>query len=765
MWIHTDNTTALTWCLMLGITVFSSFTAVANDDNAEAWLLKARQHLNQSQYWLTLDDLDNIPKTGLTVEQQAQVQGLMGLTYIHMHRQAAAEEALRQALAVDTTPAGDRARWLMAWANLDYDQGHDAQAQQHYQQASALAGNQLELALGIRLGLAELAPQSQKLSTLQAIREELPQISDPVLRARYWFTIGTQANALGAAGIELAYHSFEQSRQLAPAQSRLWIESLDGLAQVYESQQRSGEALRLDQAAIPVAQQLEAHDLLINLYWRQGRLYRRQQQFPEAGAAYQQAVDHIEAIRHDIPLEYHHGRSSFRELLEPVYLGLADNLLLQAREQPDEAQTVLLKRARDAVELIKQSELEDFLGGRCALQGRQQVALDDIATSTAVVYPILLPDRLELLVSSGGEIAHFSQAVPAASVQAKAQELAFNLRNNYAKFKSLSTQLYQWLFAPIEPWLQAHHTQIVVMVPDGALRLVPPAALYDGTHYLVEKYAISTSPGLNLFDPSPLQRQGIQALLAGMSEPGEVVQHLPAPFLKAMTGGGRGLNLATTPSHSRALPFDANATERQADTQHLLQQPGFEDVLKARLSLPGVGEEIHTLQEKVPNTTLLNETFTVAQFKQQITQSPYTVVHIASHGVFGHSSESSFLMTYDNIINIDDLERLLKSDKFAKQPIELLTLSACQTAEGDDRAPLGISGMALRAKVRSALGSLWPVDDFAASSLMQEFYQALSQPNTNKVQALRQAQLKLLQQPESAHPYYWSPFILVGNWL
>jgi tetratricopeptide (TPR) repeat protein len=359
-----------------------------------------------------------------------------------MHRLSAAEEALRQALTIETVPAIERARWLMAWADLDYDRGHDAQAQQHYDQALALADNQPELVLGIRLGLAELAPQPQKLNRLLAIREALPQISDPVLRSRYWFTLGTQANALGSVGTELAYHSLEQARQLAPAQSRLWIESLDGLAQVYESRQRFVEALRLNQAAIPVAEQLEAHDLLINLYWRQGRLYRQQQQLSEATAAYQQAVDHIEAIRHDIPLEYHHGRSSFRELLEPVYLGLADSLLLQASGQSTETEARLLKRARDAVELIKQFELEDFLGGRCALQGRKQVSLDSIATSTAVVYPILLPDRLELLVSSGSEIAHFSQPVPAARVQAKAKELAFNLRNNHFKIKPLAIQLY-----------------------------------------------------------------------------------------------------------------------------------------------------------------------------------------------------------------------------------------------------------------------------------------------------------------------------------
>ncbi len=90
-------------------------------------------------------------------------------------------------------------------------------------------------------------------------------------------------------------------------------------------------------------------------------------------------------------------------------------------------------------------------------------------------------------------------------------------------------------------------------------------------------------------------------------------------------------------------------------------------------------------------------------------------------------------------------------------PVELLTLSACQTAEGDDRAPLGLSGIALKARVRSALGSLWPVSDDAAAELMAGLYRNLGQGGASKAEALRQAQL--------AHPFFWAPFVLVGNWL
>jgi CHAT domain-containing protein len=139
-------------------------------------------------------------------------------------------------------------------------------------------------------------------------------------------------------------------------------------------------------------------------------------------------------------------------------------------------------------------------------------------------------------------------------------------------------------------------------------------------------------------------------------------------------------------------------------------------------------------------------------------------VHVASHGVFGHSAESTFIMAYDRLLKLDELEQILKGSPSQRQRIDLLTLSACQTAEGDDRAPLGFTGVALKTRVRGAMGTLWPVDDEAAAKLMPEFYGALTS-GKSKVVALREAQLKLLHTHELRHPYFWSPFILVGNWL
>lgn len=104
-------------------------------------------------------------------------------------------------------------------------------------------------------------------------------------------------------------------------------------------------------------------------------------------------------------------------------------------------------------------------------------------------------------------------------------------------------------------------------------------------------------------------------------------------------------------------------------------------------------------------------------------------------------------------------------DRPDRSPLELLILSACQTAAGDNRAVLGLAGVAVRSGARSTLGTLWSVEDESTVELMNKFYSELSQPGVTKAEALRQAQLLLLRSPNYRYPYYWAPFVLVGNWL
>src|SRR5690606_23254109 len=120
--------------------------------------------------------------------------------------------------------------------------------------------------------------------------------------------------------------------------------------------------------------------------------------------------------------------------------------------------------------------------------------------------------------------------------------------------------------------------------------------------------------------------------------------------------------------------------------------------------------------------------------------APFSVVHIASHGQFTSDPRESFLLTFDGRLNINGLERLIEPSRFRDRPVELLTLSACTTAAGDDRAALGLAGIAVKAGARSALASLWFINDEASAELVAGFYDALAEPGATKAGALQTAQ-------------------------
>jgi CHAT domain-containing protein len=247
-----------------------------------------------------------------------------------------------------------------------------------------------------------------------------------------------------------------------------------------------------------------------------------------------------------------------------------------------------------------------------------------------------------------------------------------------------------------------------------------------------------------------------RVLITGMSTPGRVVEKLSGELVEMVKSGESGV---AQQKGSRKL--------RQVEAvSHPDTPPSEAELQKMRdeLKLPGVKDEVRALREVTQGTVLLDEAFTVNRLQTLAETGEYRVIHVASHGMFGGSAETSFIMAHDDIVNSNQLQTLLQTPRLQKTPIELLALSACQTAEGNDRAPLGISGVAIRARAKTVLGTLWPVADEAARQLMADFYRALRQQGLSKTQALRQAQLQLIKDPKLAHPMFWSPFVLIGNW-
>jgi CHAT domain-containing protein len=671
-----------------------------------------------------------------TPAHKARAAAAWGLALQRMQRHADAEPLLREALDAAASPA-ERALRANDLANTLHALQRTDEARVLYQSAAVAAADDPALLVAVRGNLARLAPSDERIPALAEAARLLPQVADPHDRARQAARLGAQAQLLGAPGRRLAFDLLAQARTGAAAaqDARLQAETLEALGALYEADGRAAEAMALSDEAVQLAQRVAARDLLVPLEWRRARLLQSAGDADRALAAYRRAVEHIEAVRQDIPIVYDGGRSSFRETLEPIYLDLAELLLTRSDSAPPQAAQALMREARDVVERVKRSEMDDFLGERCTVESARTLEGTVLPPGTAVLYPIILPNRLEMLLETPRGLQRRTQAVTAAQLQPLVLRLAERLRakgDHTGPAQALHAQLLQ----PLEPLLRAESVHTLVVVPDGVLRLLPYGTLFDGERFAIEKYAIVTAPALSLTRPAAERRPQERMLLAGLAEPGPVVDRLPPWVLQMLSG---------------------------APTRILTR-----DETREALALPGVLQEVQQLRDRLPSDVLLNEDFTLQRFGQRFATGQYSVVHIASHGVFSSSAAESFLMTHDGLLTIDGLQQLLRSDRLRRRPIDLLALSACQTAEGDDRAPLGLSGAALKARAGAALGSLWPVADEAAMQLMTGFYSRLAtvpgQPPLTKARALQQAQRSLLAEPRFRHPYYWAAFILVGSW-
>jgi len=187
--------------------------------------------------------------------------------------------------------------------------------------------------------------------------------------------------------------------------------------------------------------------------------------------------------------------------------------------------------------------------------------------------------------------------------------------------------------------------------------------------------------------------------------------------------------------------------------------------------LPNVAAELESLQKLYGAVVIKDQRCTQAALRDVLDAHRFSIVHIATHGEFQPAADETFLLLFHGSkLKLDDLARLIQPNQFRAAPVDLLTLSACQTATGDqaERAALGLGGIALKAGARSALATLWYVNDEVSAELVGRFYKNLhDDARTGKAKALRAAQLHLLADPNRErfrHPCYWSPYLLIGSW-
>jgi CHAT domain-containing protein len=182
-------------------------------------------------------------------------------------------------------------------------------------------------------------------------------------------------------------------------------------------------------------------------------------------------------------------------------------------------------------------------------------------------------------------------------------------------------------------------------------------------------------------------------------------------------------------------------------------------------ALPHVAEEMAAIRDLYHGDQLLDKEFRTPRLERELKAQHFRVLHIATHGRFGTDVNETFLLTFDDKLTMNQLDQLVGLFRFRQDALELLTLSACRTGVGDDRAALGLAGVAIKAGARSALATLWFINDESSAELVTEFYRQLHDFSVSKAVALQRAQLKLLEDRVYQHPAYWSPFLLLNNWL
>ena len=655
----------------------------------------------------------------------------------------ASRQVLQQSLAVATAIANrqEKGEALLSLGNTAAAQADTTAAIAFYQQAATYS---LLTAVSAQLHQLHLLLKSHQLNAAQAL---IPQIQTQIdtlplsrnavyaqidyaqslmkLAADYeadetdeHFRLSTNTPSASSvpksvapsaikSAANLLTTALQQARSLQDVRAESY--AIGTLGNLYEQTQQWADATKLTRQALMLAQALDAADISYQWQWQLGRLFRQQQEIPEAIAAYDEAVKQLQLIRYDLVTVNPDVQFSFRDKVEPIYRQFVD-LLLQPHNHVEPSQD-RIRQARSTIEALQLAELDNFFRAACLAPKQQLDAVVDQADPTAaVIYATILNDRVEVILKLPQQpLRHYATSLPQNQVEQTLESLRRNIAEPDAlqQTQAQAHQVYNWLIQPGADAIAQSHIKTLVFVLDGRLRNIPMSALYDGHQYLIEHYAIALSPSLQLFNPKPLQSGRLNALVMGL----EQARH------------------------------------------------GFP-------RLPYVGNELKQIQTEVRSQVLFNQQFTTQAFQTAMNAQAFSIAHLATHGQFSSKADETFILAWDKTINVNELNTLLRSrDQRRSQPLELLVLSACETAAGDQRAALGLAGVALRAGARSTIASLWSINDESTALLMNQFYQALINQAQPRAEALRRAQLTLLKTPEYQLPIFWAPYVLIGSWL
>ncbi|MBE9106437.1 CHAT domain-containing protein, partial [Nostoc cf. edaphicum LEGE 07299] len=604
--------------------------------------------------------------------------------------------------------------------------GNTAQGQQDfkgaiefYQQAAAIAPNQISKVqaqvnqLNLLVNTGQTAAVQTLLPQIQTQLAQLPTsvktIYAQINLAQSLMKFGTTPETIA----QICARALQQAQDLADKRAESF--ALGTLGSVYEQTKQWSIAQNLTEQALFVAETINAPDIAYLWHWQLGRLLKQQGEIKSAIATYDTAIGELQTLRSDLVVMNRNVQFSFKESVEPVYRESVELLLQFQQTHPSE---LTLDKARQRIEALQLAELDDFFREACI--NAKTVLLDTVVDkdnpTAAIIYPIILPTQLQVIVKIPQQpLRNYTVNKSQNEVEGTIKQLREYLlepdRNE--EVQALSQEVYGWLIKEIESDLKDSGVKTLVFVLDGILRNVPMAILYDGQQYLVEKYAVALSLGLQLLELKPLTQTKLNVLAAGLVQPPQGFQQQFPP-------------------------------------------------------LPEIKSEFDSISQAIASTTqLLNQDFNSKNLESKVNTVPFNVLHLATHGQFSSNVENTFILADDGPINVTEFDSLLRRrDQTRSEALEMLVLSACQTATGDNRATLGLAGASVKAGARSTLASLWHISDKSTAILIGEFYRELVKTKVTKAEALRRAQVKLLKDyPNYSRPGYWAPYVLVGNWL
>jgi CHAT domain-containing protein len=542
-------------------------------------------------------------------------------------------------------------------------------------------------------------------------QQSLTQLAVSTEAARELHDIRVEAEATGQIGI-LYFQDGELDPTSQPAQ---WQ-----------------HAQKLLQDAIVLSSSANAPDIRYRWHHQLGQLFEKQKKSDNALNAYRSAVEDLRRTRSSLLAIDSEVQFSFRDNIEPIYRDFIDLLLTTANKEKGDSQKLIEETLRNFDEL-QLTEINNFLG----CDSGQEVALREVDDSSAgIIYMITSKEYIGVILdlpNSHGKQSqnnrqyklYFDQRIPSRkvvgeeqfeiSIEEEVEKIREVLESSGKRPKILkeSRILYNWLLMPIMEDIQKNpNLKTLVFVPDADLRNLPMHVLYDGSKYLIQNYSVVYSPRIQLFNPQPVDSN-------------------PDIFLGGF-GGAQTI---------KNRPF--KQIERLQEELDRIFDLGFSD-----------------------SPPLTDQSFISENIAREIRGSSFSVVHFKAHGVFASDPEETFIAANREPILGRKLGSLVQAGTVSEvKEIDILGLSACTSAQGDDRAVLGLTGIAVRAGARSVISSLWVAQDDVNTEVMPRFYEAIYKEHYPRAEAFKKVVVELIEDSSPDQPYEWATYMLVGNWL